>query len=75
VKAIRAVLLHIHWIVLLDEWYDHGKSHLAQKWGMGSRFPKYADYQLFCGETEKRALEIKRNRELENERIEEMCHE
>ena len=52
------------YIKLIDPYYSwKNTEHLSQKWGMDINFPKYNDYQLFCGNAEQTALQIKKYRD------------
>ncbi len=64
VIAIREILVKMKYIKLVDPYHKHGKKEkISQKWGMDVNFPKYKEYQLFCGEFEKMALQIKKYRD------------
>ena len=63
-RAIREILIHLKYIKLIDPYYSWKKEEqISQKWGMNVNFPKYNDYQLFCGDAEKMALQIKKYRD------------
>lgn len=63
-RAIRVVLLHMKYIKLVDDYYCWKKGNqISQRWGMDVNFPQYQEYQLFCGSSEKMALQIKKLRE------------
>jgi len=65
--AIRVVLEQLGYIRLIDDFYSWSKEdRISQKWGMGAKFPKFKDYQIFCGSAEREAIRIKESRIKQN---------